>query len=1126
MFRKTVLVMGKKRRGKKRKKRSPETANNVGGETSSTSNSPDKWKYEVFLSFYGEDTRLDFTDHLYEAFIKSGINCFRDDVNLPRGEDIDYLLQVIKDSLCAVVVISKNYAKSTWCLDELQTILRSRKKLDRRVFPIFYNVDPSDVTKQTGSFGKALAKHKKKFKENPTKVPNWRTKVKNWRAALSKIGNISGEDTRGKHEAGRIKNIVGDVWRFLSTKLPTFNDNLVGIDSKMADVIPFLEIGSDDKRFVGIWGMGGVGKTTLARVVFEKLYHKFEIYCFLGKVKDALLQPEGLVSLQNRLLARLEVKDLKICDSYDGMRMIRSRLCKKKVLLVLDDIDNMSQLKHLAESLDWFGKGSRIIITTRDRHPLTSIGVERIYEVKAKNDDESLQIFSKIAFKNNHPEEKYLEYSKSVVKYSGGLPLALEALGYFLCGRSVEAMWVGALNKLKMINPHKDILKVLQISYDGLDEEEKTIFLDIVCFFKLWKKKEVTQILEDCDLQPTFRINVLIEKTLLVEIEGGRLDMHELYKDLGWYIIQRDLQPTLGIKGLIEKTLLVETEDGRLDIHELYEDMACYIFQQKPPSSRLWKFDKMKEVLKNHKGFGEIGAIVLEDKYSYHLFRRDGDKKEVHPEVFSDVSRFRLLLLSCATNVPTGSKKLSCALKFVRWPLFPLESLPLPLDELVHIEMDHSNMKQLWNGIKSMNHLKFIDLRGSPYFIETPDFSNVQSLEHLRLRFCESLVKVHESLGVLKKLVEVDLYGCKNLNSLPSKLETNSLRKLVLNGCEKVEKLPDFGDGMVKLLYVDASYTAITNLPESLGSLIGLRYLRLRDTGLMNLSTDCFSSLVELVFLSLAGCKWLVSLPRLPPRLIRLEAYGCSSMKRSLDEQIFILVTSLDHERRGQTKYVISDDEEENMLFPYDEDAENAVFLLYELKDVEPEYDSFRKFIAVMPSGGKIPSWFEPNIEYYDEESDRCEIEVEVPLNFRASKWSGIVVCLHLERCEGRIRWSFKAPEDDRYRGPAGATHGIWDIYGLDDGLCVMVLEFNEKNCWQHLRGDNNVLHIRLSPDDDDNCMDILGYGWRVICKEDIQKWCHPNHFNHFTQPQHEHAASSEVKLPFLLLLNVLGDWA
>ncbi|KAK4278772.1 hypothetical protein QN277_016572 [Acacia crassicarpa] len=1028
--------------GKKGKDRTPETAYNVGGESSSTSNtliSSPECKYDVFLSFTGKDTRLNFTDHLYEAFSISGIRCFKDDVDLPKGEDLNYLFRAIEDSFCAVLVISKNYAKSTWCLDELQEILESGEKLGRRIIPIFHNVEPADVRHQRDSFGEALAEHEEKFKESPTKVRNWRT-------ALSKIGNLSGWVTKDQHEADLIKKIVEDVWSFLSTKLPSFDDNLVGIDSKVADVIPFLEIGLDDKHFVGIWGMGGVGKTTLARVVSEKLADKFDICCFLEKVKDALCK-EGLVYLQESLLSHLKIKHLKIYDSYKGMKMIRSQLCKKKVLLVLDDIDDMRQLKDLAESPKWFGKGSRIIITTRDSHLLISFDVERIYKMNTMNDDESLQMFSQKAFNKNHPEEKYLDYSKSVVKCVGGLPLALQALGSYLRGRR-KAVWRDALDKLKQINPYKDILQVLKLSYDGLDEKEQTIFLDIVFLYKDWDKNEVTKILRACDLNPILGIEVLIEKTLLVETKEGRLDMHELYEDLGWFIIE-----------------------------------------QKSPNSRLRKYWEIKEVLENNKGFEEIEAIVLGDYWSSYEIK-------LHPEAFSKLSGIRSLFLHCSIDLPRGLMKLSCGLKFVKWPSFPLEALPLPLDELVHLEMQQSNMKRLWNGIKIMNHLKFIDLSGSYNFIETPDFSCVQSLECLCLRGCTSLVKVHESLGLLKELVKVDLHGCENLNSLPSKLETNSLRVLDLGFCKKVEKLPEFGEGLKKLLHLDASYTALTTLPESFGSLTGLRFLKLGATDLVNLPTDCFSGLLGLVFLSLVSCTSLVSLPRLPPQLFRLEAHRCFSMKCSLDDWILNLVTSLDHECRGQTKYVISDEIKENIPFDY----MRAISSEYNWEGIELDFQC-SDFFATMPSGegGKIPSWFDPNIEYFEIPRKYHQIVVDVPPNFRASKWSGIVVCLDTKRVVGigeSIGW--ETGLDHTGGGTFMRFLRMQGVLSGSDNLIVMVLEFNKETCWQHLRGENNSLSIKLCCDIMDECFIssngsvlsvgvILGCGWRVICKEDIQ---------------------------------------
>ncbi|XP_054797624.1 TMV resistance protein N-like [Prosopis cineraria] len=123
----------------------------VGGESSTcsfTCDSTPEWEYDVFLTFTG---------HLDYAFNRSGIKTFRDDVDLERGGVIkDDIFQAIEDSFCAVLVMSENYAISTWCLDELQKILECRNKLGRRVFPIFYDVDPADVRHQRSSFWKSL----------------------------------------------------------------------------------------------------------------------------------------------------------------------------------------------------------------------------------------------------------------------------------------------------------------------------------------------------------------------------------------------------------------------------------------------------------------------------------------------------------------------------------------------------------------------------------------------------------------------------------------------------------------------------------------------------------------------------------------------------------------------------------------------------------------------------------------------------------------------------------------------------------------------------------------------------------------------------------------------------------
>ena len=143
-----------------------------------------QYKYDVFLSFRGEDTRNGFTSHLNGILRDRGITTFIDD-ELRRGEEISAeLLEAIESSRISIIIFSQNYAFSTWCLDELVKILDCKKK-GQIVLPVFYKVDPSDVRNQKGKFGEALAKHEKRFKDNMEKVQGWRN-------ALTETGKISG----------------------------------------------------------------------------------------------------------------------------------------------------------------------------------------------------------------------------------------------------------------------------------------------------------------------------------------------------------------------------------------------------------------------------------------------------------------------------------------------------------------------------------------------------------------------------------------------------------------------------------------------------------------------------------------------------------------------------------------------------------------------------------------------------------------------------------------------------------------------------------------------------------------------------------------------------------------------
>ncbi|KAI5570213.1 hypothetical protein BDE02_11G011900 [Populus trichocarpa] len=170
-------------------------------------------KYQVFLSFRGEDTRKNFTDHLYKALVDAGFHTFRDDDEIQRGKNIKLELQkAIQQSKIAIIVFSKNYAWSRWCLDELVKIMERKRNADCIVFPVFYLVDPFEVRNQTGSFAAAFVEHEKHYKEKMERVNGWRI-------ALKEVANLAGMDLGDGYEAQFVQSIVENVSKNLDPKI-------------------------------------------------------------------------------------------------------------------------------------------------------------------------------------------------------------------------------------------------------------------------------------------------------------------------------------------------------------------------------------------------------------------------------------------------------------------------------------------------------------------------------------------------------------------------------------------------------------------------------------------------------------------------------------------------------------------------------------------------------------------------------------------------------------------------------------------------------------------------------------------------------------------------------------------
>ncbi|GMP67557.1 hypothetical protein CsSME_00027499 [Camellia sinensis var. sinensis] len=241
------------------------------------------------------------------------------------------------------------------------------------------------------------------------------------------------------------------------------------MDSRMQKVIELLGLGIGDARVIGLWGMGGIGKTTISRAVYDCISYQFQGCSFIENVRE-VSEKCGLKTLQEQLISDILMeKDLKVRSDGCAIKMIRHGVCHKNFLIVLDDVDESTDLEKLVGEHDWYSFGSRIVITTRNKHVLISFGITHIYEVEELR-EEARKLFELKAF-GKHPQMGgYGELVCRAVEYAKGVPLALKVLGSFLCGRNKDE-WESSLNRLKK-SPLKEVRQVLRISYDALESEE------------------------------------------------------------------------------------------------------------------------------------------------------------------------------------------------------------------------------------------------------------------------------------------------------------------------------------------------------------------------------------------------------------------------------------------------------------------------------------------------------------------------------------------------------------------------------------------------------------------------------------------------------------------------------
>ncbi|KAI3745653.1 hypothetical protein L6452_08056 [Arctium lappa] len=347
----------------------------------------------------------------------------------------------------------------------------------------------------------------------------------------------------------------------------------------------------------------------------------------------------------------------------------------KPILLVLDDVDHRDQLEALAGSPDWFFPGSLIIFTGKDKQLLRSHKVDEIYNMPFLLDREAYELFCLYAFGKTQHGEAFEELAYQVMKYLQGHPLALKVMGCFLYDKPIR-VWKSEVDRLQAY-PNAEIQKKLRPSFDGLDFDQKRIFLDISCSFIGEYKDFVANVLDSDDCFADASIEVLVDKSLIS----------------------------------------ISQYDNSLQMHELIRSMAREIVREESNSpgirSRLWILSDVQNVLNENKATETIEVLDLLREESSQKVHIDGkafahmknlrilkicDKKLVKFRCPFDLKLWKASKVNYSGRLEFLSNKLrlfywhGCIFKF-----FPSDFYP---ENIVAIDLSYSRIENLWTTPK------------------------------------------------------------------------------------------------------------------------------------------------------------------------------------------------------------------------------------------------------------------------------------------------------------------------------------------------------------------------------------------------------------------------------------------
>ncbi|XP_059063766.1 disease resistance protein Roq1-like isoform X2 [Cryptomeria japonica] len=696
--------------------------------------------YDVFINHRGPDSKQTLALPLYESLEELGIRAFLDKEEMELGQSFPSAIETaINSALVHIAIISKRYAESPWCLQELILMQQTKAK----IIPVFYGVEPWEVRYiEKGAYADAFIQYQNKSR--------YLEKLDVWKKALQDISFTAGHEIKDLNDYERIviavQKEVQRGKRLHVAKYPVALDKLVQDFQRrcLEKLVQDFEIkrGQNERKgkagIVGIFGIGGVGKTTLCKELFNRKRGEYDRACFLFDVREASARSK-LPSLQKQLLKDLfGVKKPSFQSTEEGSSSIFDHIERSELpsfLVVLDDINHLDQLETFM-IMDLLKKpgNSLVIISTRDVGVLKRAGVEVCYHLQGMDKVDSRDLFSLHAFSQPHPATGYEDLVDAFLRVCGGLPLSLKVLGRHVHNQDIN-YWRIALDKYGE-RLHVDIKQILKISYDALETEEKQIFIDIACFF----------------------VDNLTDTAIRV------------WKASGW-------KAEYGLQTLKDRCLVEEINDSVpvLRMHDHLRDLGREMANEPSHPPRLWRPRDLKNL--EPKGFENI--LIQTKRRCFHSFFDESLK-----------SRITFLLGELDDSAAISTPLLLLQLDVEG---YLSDSIPswIPLQNMQCCTINGGHFNRLWRqDVQAPSQLKVLEISEQCNIIRLVISGNhCPKLQFLELSCMENLIEVKfTNCEDFERLNSLKISDCKDLKRLSVTSDLTKLEELNISACSQLDE--------------------------------------------------------------------------------------------------------------------------------------------------------------------------------------------------------------------------------------------------------------------------------------------------------------------------------------------------